>query len=90
MIKEEAIDYGILEEAIHKYCLRDNLKDVDGKLIENKSFLFFSVSGRCSICKNCHSVSVDILIYMYSEGPILSPTSIDAAMPKGTLCILKW
>ncbi|KAJ6667676.1 hypothetical protein lerEdw1_015997 [Lerista edwardsae] len=30
MIKEEAIDYGILEEAIHKYCLRDNLKDVDG------------------------------------------------------------
>uniref|UniRef100_A0ABM5FKE2 Dynein axonemal heavy chain 1 isoform X3 n=1 Tax=Pogona vitticeps TaxID=103695 RepID=A0ABM5FKE2_9SAUR len=30
MIKEEPIDYGILEEAIHKCCLKDNLKDVDG------------------------------------------------------------
>lgn len=30
-IKEEPIDYGILEEAIHRYCLKDNLKDVDGK-----------------------------------------------------------
>ncbi|XP_026529026.1 dynein heavy chain 1, axonemal [Notechis scutatus] len=30
MIKEETIDYGILEEAIHKCCLKDNLKDVDG------------------------------------------------------------
>uniref|UniRef100_A0A670IKP3 Dynein axonemal heavy chain 1 n=1 Tax=Podarcis muralis TaxID=64176 RepID=A0A670IKP3_PODMU len=29
-IKEEPIDYGILEEAIHRYCLKDNLKDVDG------------------------------------------------------------
>uniref|UniRef100_A0A803TP24 Dynein axonemal heavy chain 1 n=1 Tax=Anolis carolinensis TaxID=28377 RepID=A0A803TP24_ANOCA len=30
LIKEEPIDYGILEEAIHRYCLKDNLKDVDG------------------------------------------------------------
>ncbi|KAF7249782.1 Dynein heavy chain 1, axonemal [Varanus komodoensis] len=29
-IKEEPIDYGILEEAIHRCCLKDNLKDVDG------------------------------------------------------------
>lgn len=31
MIKEEAIDYGILEEAIHRACRKDNLKDVDGE-----------------------------------------------------------
>ncbi|XP_053154302.1 dynein axonemal heavy chain 1 isoform X2 [Hemicordylus capensis] len=30
MIVEEHIDYGILEEAIHRCCLKDNLKDVDG------------------------------------------------------------
>ncbi|XP_060621830.2 dynein axonemal heavy chain 1 [Anolis sagrei] len=30
LIKEEPIDYGILEEAIHRCCLKDNLKDVDG------------------------------------------------------------
>ncbi|XP_042305771.1 dynein axonemal heavy chain 1 isoform X2 [Sceloporus undulatus] len=30
MIKEEPIDYGILEEAIHRCSLKDNLKDVDG------------------------------------------------------------
>ncbi|XP_048343305.1 LOW QUALITY PROTEIN: dynein axonemal heavy chain 1 [Sphaerodactylus townsendi] len=30
MIKEEAIDYGILEEAIRRACRRFNLKDVDG------------------------------------------------------------
>ncbi|XP_054832932.1 dynein axonemal heavy chain 1 [Eublepharis macularius] len=30
MIKEETIDYGILEEAIHRACRKDNLKDVDG------------------------------------------------------------
>ncbi|KAL8212347.1 UNVERIFIED_CONTAM: Dynein heavy chain 1, axonemal [Gekko kuhli] len=30
LIKEEAIDYGILDEAIRRACRRDNLKDVDG------------------------------------------------------------
>lgn len=40
MIKEETIDYGILEEAIHKCCLKDNLKDVDG--MQNICYLFFS------------------------------------------------
>ncbi|XP_036594745.1 dynein heavy chain 1, axonemal [Trichosurus vulpecula] len=31
-IKEEKIDYGILDEAIRQACFRDNLKDVDGFL----------------------------------------------------------
>uniref|UniRef100_A0A8C3HTZ9 Dynein axonemal heavy chain 1 n=1 Tax=Chrysemys picta bellii TaxID=8478 RepID=A0A8C3HTZ9_CHRPI len=29
-IKDEPIEYGILEEAIHKSCIKDNLKDVEG------------------------------------------------------------
>uniref|UniRef100_A0A8B9NZW5 Dynein heavy chain hydrolytic ATP-binding dynein motor region domain-containing protein n=1 Tax=Apteryx owenii TaxID=8824 RepID=A0A8B9NZW5_APTOW len=29
-IREEPVDYGILEEAIHKSCIKQNLKDVDG------------------------------------------------------------
>ncbi|NWX92741.1 DYH1 protein, partial [Nothoprocta pentlandii] len=29
-IKEEPVDYGILEEAIRKSCIKQNLKDVDG------------------------------------------------------------
>uniref|UniRef100_A0A452IS51 Uncharacterized protein n=1 Tax=Gopherus agassizii TaxID=38772 RepID=A0A452IS51_9SAUR len=29
-IKEEPIEYGILEEAIHKACIKENLKDVEG------------------------------------------------------------
>ncbi|XP_019331155.1 dynein axonemal heavy chain 1 [Alligator mississippiensis] len=29
-IKEEPIDYGILEKAIRKSCIKENLKDVDG------------------------------------------------------------
>ena len=43
MIKEEPIDYGILEEAIHKCCLKDNLKDVDGMWQRKTGFsVFFS------------------------------------------------
>lgn len=30
-IKEEPVDYGILEEAIRKSCIKGNLKDVDGE-----------------------------------------------------------
>ncbi|XP_071611851.1 dynein axonemal heavy chain 1 [Heliangelus exortis] len=29
-IREEPVDYGILEEAIRKSCIKENLKDVDG------------------------------------------------------------
>lgn len=34
-IKEQPVDYGILEEAIRKACIKKNLKDVDG---EGKGF----------------------------------------------------
>lgn len=30
-IKEEPVDYGILEEAIRKSCMKENLKDTDGE-----------------------------------------------------------
>ncbi|KAM4654602.1 LOW QUALITY PROTEIN: dynein axonemal heavy chain 1 [Amazona ochrocephala] len=33
-IKEEPVDYGILEEAIRKSCIKENLKDADGFVTE--------------------------------------------------------
>jgi len=30
-IREKPVDYGILEEAIRKSCIKENLKDVDGE-----------------------------------------------------------
>lgn len=30
-ISEKPVDYGILEEAIRKSCIKENLKDVDGE-----------------------------------------------------------
>lgn len=43
-IKEQPVDYGILEEAIRKACIKKNLKDVDG---EGKGFPQVLSLGLC-------------------------------------------
>lgn len=37
-IKEEETDYGILDQAIRKACVKNNLKDVDGELQPRDSY----------------------------------------------------